>query len=177
MKRILAAIDGSELGGKALQFAADLAGRLNVELLIIHVATNQPISEAEKAMIETEYGDAVKERLASVAVESPELAGLGQPILSALVREGKRAGAVRAVIAERLLEAAESSARSAGARNVHAILSHGDPARGILAAARDNQVDLIAVGSHGFGELRSVLLGSVSNKVAHLANCTVATVR
>jgi nucleotide-binding universal stress UspA family protein len=177
MKRILAAIDGSRHSDKALRFAADLSGRLGIELLIVHVATNQALSEGEKALVESEYAESLRSRLGGSEDSSPTVSGVGESILSTLTREAEHAATTRALIGEHLLAAAETTARASGAREVHTILSHGDPAHGILAVAKDNQVDVIVIGSHGFGELKSVLLGSVSNKVTHLADCTVATVR
>ena len=46
-----------------------------------------------------------------------------------------------------------------------------DPADGLLAAAR--QLDLLVVGSRGFGPRKAVVLGSVSRKVAERAPCPV----
>jgi nucleotide-binding universal stress UspA family protein len=46
-----------------------------------------------------------------------------------------------------------------------------DPAEGLLAAAR--QLDLLVVGSRGFGPRKAVVLGSVSRKVAERAPCPV----
>ncbi len=37
--------------------------------------------------------------------------------------------------------------------------------------------DLVVVGSRGYGEVRSILLGSVSNHVVHHAHCPVVVVR
>lgn len=49
-----------------------------------------------------------------------------------------------------------------------------DPAEGLLAAARD--VDLLVMGSRGFGPRRAVLLGSVSRRVTERAPCPVLIV-
>jgi nucleotide-binding universal stress UspA family protein len=53
----------------------------------------------------------------------------------------------------------------------------GDPASEILNFARKQNVDLIVIGSRGWGGVRSMLLGSVSDRVLHGAHCPVLVVR
>ena len=43
--------------------------------------------------------------------------------------------------------------------------------------ARGRKVDAIVMGSRGLGDLESLLLGSVSHKVAHAAPCSCVIVR
>ena len=49
----------------------------------------------------------------------------------------------------------------------------GDPVKTLIASA--GKADLVVVGSRGLGGLRS--LGSVSERVAHRASCSVLVVR
>jgi nucleotide-binding universal stress UspA family protein len=51
----------------------------------------------------------------------------------------------------------------------------GDPAFEIVQFAATNDVDLIAMPTHGYGKFRSLLLGSVTAKVLHDAKCPVWT--
>lgn len=53
----------------------------------------------------------------------------------------------------------------------------GTPFHEIIAYARDKDVDLIVMGTHGHTGLVHVLLGSVAEKVVRKAPCPVLTVR
>ncbi len=57
------------------------------------------------------------------------------------------------------------------------LLVEGSDAEAVLDAAKQRQVDLIVMGSRGLGTLKGMLLGSVSQKVSHLAECPVLLVR
>jgi nucleotide-binding universal stress UspA family protein len=46
-----------------------------------------------------------------------------------------------------------------------------------LQRARDRHVDMIFLGSRGLGDAKGLLMGSVSHKVAHLAECTCVSVK
>ncbi len=61
--------------------------------------------------------------------------------------------------------------------DVETLIRSGSPADEIVHAARELEADLIVIGSRGFGEVRSVLLGSVSERVLHIAHCPVLIVR
>ena len=52
----------------------------------------------------------------------------------------------------------------------------GPPAKEILAQAKALDADMIIVGSHGFGAVFRLLLGSVSEKVLKHATCPVLIV-
>ncbi|HVW86540.1 MAG TPA: universal stress protein [Bryobacteraceae bacterium] len=54
-------------------------------------------------------------------------------------------------------------------------LQTGDPARAIVETARSTTADLIMMPTHGHGRFRSMLLGSVTAKVLHDAECPVWT--
>ena len=53
----------------------------------------------------------------------------------------------------------------------------GDPAKEIVAYADSVDADLIVIGSHGYGAIAGVLLGSVSRGVLHRTNRPVLIVR
>jgi nucleotide-binding universal stress UspA family protein len=54
-------------------------------------------------------------------------------------------------------------------------VSIGDPAFQIIEYAREKDVDLIMMPTHGYGTFRSLLLGSTAAKVLHDAHCPVWT--
>ena len=54
-------------------------------------------------------------------------------------------------------------------------IDQGDPARAIVRQANDKAVDLIAMPTHGYGAFRRFILGSVTAKVLHDAECSVWT--
>ena len=56
-------------------------------------------------------------------------------------------------------------------------VSVGTPAEAIVQYAQQQNVDQIVMGRQGQGGLQSLLLGSVVNKVLHLADCPVLLVK
>jgi nucleotide-binding universal stress UspA family protein len=77
--------------------------------------------------------------------------------------------------ARRLLDEAVAAAGvDAGGLDVERRTVCDLPARGLLGAAGD--ADLLVVGARGMGGFRGLLLGSVSQQVAHHAPCPVVIV-
>ena len=56
-------------------------------------------------------------------------------------------------------------------------ISVGTPAEAIVQYANDQGADQIVMGRQGQGGLQAFLLGSVVNKVLHLANCPVTLIK
>ncbi|MEJ6395394.1 universal stress protein [Gymnodinialimonas sp. 2305UL16-5] len=75
-----------------------------------------------------------------------------------------------------VMDAALASAKDAGCTKVNSTIGSGDATDDILDAAKLNDADLIVMGRRGLGSIASVLMGSVSQKVAHGASCSVLTV-
>jgi nucleotide-binding universal stress UspA family protein len=61
--------------------------------------------------------------------------------------------------------------------SVHAEVREGTPFHEIIRSAREKDIDLIVMGTHGRSGLAHVLLGSVTEKVVRKAPCPVLTVR
>ena len=62
-----------------------------------------------------------------------------------------------------------------GHLRVKRVLREGDPARTIVEYAAEEHIDLIMMPTHGYGPFRRMLLGSITAKVLHDANCPVWT--
>jgi nucleotide-binding universal stress UspA family protein len=79
-------------------------------------------------------------------------------------------------VANQIVANAEKRARARGASKIETLTETGDPARAIVALARNRNIGLIAMGRRGLGDLKGLLLGSVSHKVTQLAECPCLTV-
>ena len=148
MERILVGVDGSASSLRAVDFAADLASKYNAELIVLTVVPH----------FWPQVDSAVEEyaRLEHIPGPAPEL------VLTT---------------ADNLLDKARKKAQANSATRISAASSFGNPAHEIIAAAKDQQADLIVVGSRGHGRLTGLLLGSVAQKVISLAHCPVVVVR
>jgi nucleotide-binding universal stress UspA family protein len=150
VRKILAAIDGSEHAWKALDLAADMAQQQGAQLIVLHVVRFEPIPEALRAFAEDER-------------------------LSVAEEEGRYLYARS--LADQLTRAAEARARDRGASAVVGRTVQGRPAEQILELAGSEDVDMIVMGSRGLSDAKALFLGSVSHKVANQATCTCVTVK
>ena len=80
------------------------------------------------------------------------------------------------VVANRNMQAYLARVAAAGLKGEVAVV-HGTPFRVITAVAKERQVDLIIMGTHGRTRLRHLLLGSVAERVVRLAPCPILVVR
>ena len=103
--------------------------------------------------------------------EQPGKTAWSNPYEKELPRE------VLSAIGEGILDEAEGIAREKGVEKIQRTLEDGDPAKAILDCAKRVAANLIVMGSRGLNDLKGLLVGSVSHKVSHLAECTCVTVR
>lgn len=76
-----------------------------------------------------------------------------------------------------VLQAALASARQAGLKQLSTQAEVGLAAQEIARAATTLGVDMIVIGTHGRGALGGLLLGSVAQRVVHLATAPVLLVK
>lgn len=72
-------------------------------------------------------------------------------------------------------ELATFLAEELGDIEVRRAVLEGDPARQIVEYARDESIGLIVMPTHGYGPFRQFILGSITAKVLHDADCPVWT--
>jgi nucleotide-binding universal stress UspA family protein len=77
--------------------------------------------------------------------------------------------------AGKLLEESESALKAAGIE-CHPYVEFGEPAAVISDFARTYHCEMIVMGTHGLSALAGLFLGSVANKVMHLAPVPVVLV-
>lgn len=148
MDRILVADDGSEDARSAVELAAELAGKTGAELIALAVVDAAQYSERDLRELESE--------------------GLGKSEAREWLVEGA---------AEYLDHCASIAARH-GVIRFRAVRQPGkDPASTILNVSGECHVDLIVVGSRGHGRVPGLLIGSVSQKLASIAPCSMLIAR
>lgn len=105
-----------------------------------------------------------------LAHETTLVWGIGAIAIEASREEREDAG-------KQVISRAAEAAREQGATDIETVIGQGDPARTILSEARKRGIDAIVMGSRGLSDLQGFVVGSVSHKVSHAADCTVITVR
>jgi len=66
---------------------------------------------------------------------------------------------------------------SAGNLQVKRTVAEGHPFVEIVRYGKENEIDLIVIGTHGRGAIAHLLLGSVAERVVRKASCPVLVVR
>jgi nucleotide-binding universal stress UspA family protein len=90
------------------------------------------------------------------------------------------AGTIVVKVQERAKQRVDQMAPHLRKRQISRVVAHlrrGSPAQNVAQLAADLDADLVVVGSHGHRGLERLLLGSVADRVSHLARCPVWIVR
>ncbi len=143
---ILVALDGSELAEKALPLARDLANSNGGTIHLIQAVSRQPEFEAAHG------GDA-----------SPQVAELSLDLARQLVE-------TRLTHGQEYLDRVAAKLTIAGLKVEQTILE-GAADEQIIAYSREHGVDLIVISTHGYGGVKRLLLGSVTDRV--IRSCEV----
>jgi len=176
IKTILVATDGSGHAEKAVAFAADLAGKYDAKLVLLHVLLRGELSESLARMVEAEHlVDPRGRRLEEAIAAIPE-GRFPASFIAPSTSEATPYQVLRA-IGEKILESAEATARAHGAKRTERRIEDGDPVKRILAAATESKADLLVTGARGLSNIKALVVGSVSNKLAQLSPVTCVAVR
>ena len=84
---------------------------------------------------------------------------------------------VMEALASRVIDHAVSLAKKKGVKEIATRVSEGDAANRILKMAEEVEADMIVIGTRGYGPLKALLLGSVSQKISQLAQCACLTIK
>jgi nucleotide-binding universal stress UspA family protein len=171
-KNILCPIDGSDHANKALTLAVDLAKKYDARLHLLHVLLRNVDEPALKRFAEIEG------LTKTVASEMHRLMGVDSRAEIVRLRDLHTVSTgVLVDIAEHIAGAAKLEAEHNGVREVSVTVLDGDPAKRILEYAKQEHADCIVIGSRGLSDVKALLLGSVSQKVAYLSACTCISVK
>lgn len=175
-KTILAATDGSDHSGLAVALAADLATKYDARLVLLSVVDNRELTPAQQHLADVEYAEILRAKVPGARIE--DMPGMGfQGVRPVIIEYAGITAHIRETLAEGILKKAMASAKAKGATAIDTRVEFGDAAPSILAVAREIGADLIVLGSRGLSDLKGLLLGSVSHKVANLAEVPVITVK
>jgi nucleotide-binding universal stress UspA family protein len=83
-----------------------------------------------------------------------------------------RLQAAEEAAARKITAKVEKQFHTEGYRTASVVI-RGGAAESILAAAKEYQPDIIALGSRGLSGIESLLIGSVAERVARYADCSV----
>lgn len=171
IKKILVPVDGSAHSVKAVELASDLASKYDAEIILLHVLLRGHMPDGLKRALEVEVGqrkDGAK-----------NLVNMPQEIMA---RVGSKKDAQLSIeelnfLGKYVLGSVARICQDKGVRKVEERVEEGNPANVVIKVAEDAGVDMIVMGNRGLSDLQGLLVGSVSNKVSHLAKCTCVTVR
>jgi universal stress protein A len=104
------------------------------------------------------------------------LVHVAMPMSDDTPRKVRQDHARAVALAQRLLEE-RAAAAAALAGRVKTVLRRGEPGEVLATMARDENIDLLVVGTHQRHRAGDILVGSVAERLIRLAPCTVVVVK
>lgn len=137
---------------------------------IRHILVGTDFSEASHSAVgeALDLARVLGARLTVLHVHSPGMQALGAAGLEETMAIGRDVHEALARVRDRLTGVSDSKID---------VIPDPSPATAILDYAQSHGVDLIVVGSHGYGAARRFLLGSVADRLARHASCSVLIAR
>jgi nucleotide-binding universal stress UspA family protein len=156
-RKILVPLDGSPLAASVLQLVAEIAGKTGATIVLLR-AMAEPADEAE-----TSNSIQIMRSMTGVAPEDGS-GGTRDPYLTQVERE--REGA------QSSLDLAAADLQRSGIK-VETVVEFGRAAETILRVASSQDIDLVAMGTHGRSGLQRFLLGSVADRIVRYCDAPV----
>ncbi|MBI5870843.1 MAG: universal stress protein [Actinobacteria bacterium] len=152
VKNILVATDGSPRSEKAADAAIMLAKSCNAQLHVLSVVdSGKPRSAMD---FDLDVAEEIKE-------DNPEISDEWEED--------------RMKPEQQFVSHVTDKASGAGVE-AHALVRLGHPAEEIVSAAKENDCDMIVVGTHGRGPVATAVMGSIATKVIHDGSTPVLVV-
>jgi len=163
IKKILYATDLSESAIHAFAYAASLADKYGAGITILHVFAQPPGEEFILNMIDDDTWNQIKARHYSEARDK-------------IIGKKRDHIALREVL-EAFSEKAKTQVESQDFVTDEILIKSGAPAETIVQTAREQQCDLIVMGTHGHGALADILIGSTAKWVVRHSQIPVLVIR
>ncbi len=173
-KTILVATDNSEYSCKAVELAGDIASKYGARLILLHVIHPQKVNQELRHMVDVEYPMDQGPKLMKPASDYPT--NLAESLVKVNANADDSYQYLK-LLAEKILQRANKLAKKQGIEDAVSKIRDGDPAQEILECANLENANLIVVGSRGLGNLKGLLMGSVSHKVSQHAKCSCVIVK
>ncbi|MBU7585155.1 MAG: universal stress protein [Nostoc sp. TH1S01] len=155
-KKILVAVNNTEIGRHVFEQALSLARLTNAELMVLQVISpfNDDLLNTSAPEIHSTYTSSQSHNVEYYLGEWEKLKQQGIEFLTLLTNQAIAQG-IAAEFTQEL----------------------GDPSRMICEVAQSWNADVIVIGRRGLSGISELFLGSVSNYVLHHAPCSVLTVQ
>jgi len=163
IKKILYATDLSETAVHAFSYAVSLANMYGAGITILHVLTEFPEEEFISNMIPANTWKAIKEQHYSEAREQ-------------LIGKKRDHVALREVL-QAFSEEVRSDSQDQSFVTDEILIEPGAPAEIIVQTAKEQNCDLIVIGTHGQGIIAEVLIGSTAKWVVRKSPIPVLVIR
>ncbi|MEJ2285727.1 MAG: universal stress protein [Desulfobacterales bacterium] len=163
IKKILYATDLSESAVHAFSYAVSLANQYGAGITILHVLAEFPGEDFITNMINTDTWEEIKNRHYAEARDQ-------------LIGKKRDHRALREVL-EAFSEEAQTSEDEQTFVTDEVLIKNGTPAEVIVETARDQNCDLIVVGTHGHGTFADVFVGSTAKWIIKHSPIPVLVIR
>ena len=163
IKKILYATDLSETAVHAFSYAVSLANMCGASVTILHVLAEFPGEEFILNMIDTHTWKEIKMRHYSEARD--ELTNTKRDLI-----------AIKEVL-QAFSEEAKADAEDQTFVTDEILIKSGVPAEIIVQTAKEQNCDLIVMGTHGHGVIADVLIGSTAKWVVRQSPIPVLVIR